>query len=71
MAKVTGNMIIRDILKLDDSGGIARILGSAGMHCVGCPSASGETLEQACAVHGMDEEGLIEEINLFLSAHAS
>ena len=41
----------------------AEILLQAGMHCLGCPAAQEETLEEACAVHGIDVETLIEELN--------
>ena len=41
----------------------AEILMNAGMHCLGCIAASGETLEQACEVHGIDVNELIEELN--------
>ena len=64
MAKVTKDMLIGDMLRLGE--GIAPILMRAGMHCVGCPSAQGETLEEAGLVHGMEVEGLVEEINLYL-----
>ena len=37
-----------------------------GMHCMGCAMASGETLEQACAVHGVDPDEFIEELKAFL-----
>jgi hybrid cluster-associated redox disulfide protein len=67
MATVTKEMLIGDILRKDASGnGVASILMRAGMHCVGCPSAQGETLEEAGMVHGMDSEALVEEINLYL-----
>jgi len=66
MAKVTKDMIIADILKVDM--GIAQILLGAGMNCVGCPAAKGETLEEAATVHGMDADGLAEEINAYLDA---
>lgn len=39
------------------------ILLDAGMHCLGCPSAQAETLEEACAVHGIDVEELIKKLN--------
>ena len=55
-----GEMLQEDI-------GIAPILMNAGMHCVGCPSAQGETLEEACMVHGMDADALVEEINTYLA----
>ena len=66
MAKVTKDMLIGDILKKDTGSGIAEILMRAGMHCVGCPSAARETLEQAGMVHSMDADELVEEINLYL-----
>jgi len=70
MAKVTKDMIIGDILRTDPGTGIAEILMRAGMHCVGCPSAASETLEQAGMVHGMDVDTLIEEINVYLQSIA-
>ena len=39
------------------------ILLDAGMHCLGCPSAQAETLEEACAVHGIDVDELIKKLN--------
>ena len=68
MAMVSKDMIIADILRKDSGTGIAEILGRAGMRCVGCPSAQGETLEQAGAVHGMDPDSLVDEINLYLQS---
>ena len=41
----------------------ADILLEAGMHCLGCPAAAGESLEEACAVHGIDVDVLIEKLN--------
>ena len=41
----------------------ADILLEAGMHCLGCPAAQGESLEEACAVHGIDIDSLIEKLN--------
>ena len=41
----------------------AEILLSAGMHCLGCPASQMETLEEACAVHGIDVEELVEKLN--------
>jgi len=66
MAKVTKDMIISDILQVD--AGIAPILLSKGMNCIGCPAAKGETLEEAAVVHGMDADALAEEINNYLEA---
>lgn len=41
----------------------AEILLQAGMHCLGCPASQEETLEEACAVHGINVDDLIEELN--------
>ncbi len=41
----------------------ADILLEAGMHCLGCPTSQAETLEEACAVHGIDVEELVEKLN--------
>ena len=41
----------------------AEILLAAGMHCLGCPAAKGETIEEACEVHGIDADELIETLN--------
>ena len=47
---------------------VAPVLMSVGMHCLGCPSAQAETLEEAAMVHGIDPELLVEKINAFLNA---
>ena len=41
----------------------AEILMDAGMHCLGCPASQAETLEEACEVHGIDVNELVEELN--------
>lgn len=64
MKKVTKDMIIRDVLALDP--GCAQFLLDIGMHCLGCPSASGESLEMACEVHGADVEQLVADLNAYL-----
>ena len=64
MKQVTKDMIIRDVLMLDP--GCAEFLLNIGMHCLGCPSASGESLEMACAVHGADVEKLVADLNAYL-----
>ena len=56
---ITKDTIIGDILDMDQS--TAPYFLEMGMHCLGCPSARGETLEQACAVHGVDPEELVNE----------
>ncbi len=65
MAQVTKDMIIADMITIDR--GIIAILMNAGMHCVGCPSAQGETLEEASFVHGLDADKLVKEINDYLA----
>ena len=39
----------------------------SGMHCVGCPASQGETIEEACMVHGIETDPLIIKINDFLA----
>lgn len=58
---ITRDMTINEIIAVDR--GIIPILMEAGMHCVGCPSAQAETLEQAVAVHGKDFDELLNKIN--------
>lgn len=58
---ITKDMIIGDIL--DQKPEAAPFLLQMGMHCLGCPSARGETLEQACAVHGVDVDEMLKKIN--------
>lgn len=66
MAKVTKDMIIRDIIEVDYD--IIPILLAEGMHCVGCPSAQGESLEEAALVHGLDPDAIADKINSFLES---
>ena len=61
MAVVTKETMIGDLLRID--AGVAPILLSIGMHCLGCPSAQGESLEEAAMVHGMDIEVLMAKID--------
>lgn len=65
MAQVTKDMLIGQLLKVDAN--IAPILMRAGMHCLGCPSAQGESLEEAAMVHGLDADVLVAQINDFLA----
>ena len=64
MAKVTKEMLIGQLLTLNPN--IAPILMRAGMHCLGCPSSQMESLEEAAAVHGLDADILVQQINDFL-----
>jgi hybrid cluster-associated redox disulfide protein len=65
MATVTKDMSISDVLKLDR--GAASVLISHGMHCLGCPHATAESLADACAAHGSDPDALVEKLNDYLS----
>lgn len=60
MAEITKDMTIGEILRTNPD--IAPVLMNAGMHCLGCPSAQGESLEEAAMVHGLDIDSLMEEI---------
>ncbi len=64
MAKVTKDMIISDVLGIDR--GTVPIFLNSGMHCLGCPSSSGESIEDACAIHGIDADQLIADLNDYL-----
>ena len=61
MATVTKATIIGDILDMDRT--TAPYFLDMGMHCLGCPSSRGETLEEACMVHGVDVNELIKKLN--------
>lgn len=65
MAKISKDMIISDLIQVDPN--IVAILMRAGMHCIGCPSAQGESLEEACMVHGIPVEKLVSVINEYLA----
>ena len=65
---VNKEMTIAEIIRLD--AGIIPILLGSGMHCIGCPSAQGESLEEAFMVHGIELDVLVDAINEHLSANA-
>lgn len=65
MAQVTKDMTIAEVINVDQ--GIIPILINSGMHCIGCPSSQGETLEEAAMVHGMDADSLLSSINEYLA----
>ena len=62
---VTADTLIGEILDHDVT--VAPYFLEMGMHCLGCPSARGESLEQACMVHGVDADELVEKINAHLA----
>jgi hybrid cluster-associated redox disulfide protein len=61
MAVITKDTIIGDILDIAPE--TAPIFFSIGMHCLGCPSSRGETVEEACMVHGVSVDELLEQVN--------
>ena len=65
MTEVTKETIIGDIL--DEHADCAPYFLEIGMHCLGCPSARGESIEQACAVHGTDVDALLEKLNNYFA----
>lgn len=67
MAEVTKETLIGDILDLDM--GTAQFFLDMGMHCLGCPSSRGESIEEACMVHGTDADELVSKINEYLKAN--
>ena len=66
MAKVTKDTIIAEVLEMDE--GTAPFFFEIGMHCLGCPSARGESVADACAVHGVDADALIAKLNAHLES---
>ena len=65
MKEITKDMVIGDILDAD--AGTAMFFFEMGMHCLGCPSARGETIAEACSVHGVDVDELVAKLNAHLS----
>lgn len=62
---ITKDTLIGDILDQDQT--TAQYFMEMGMHCLGCPSARGESLEQACEVHGVDCDEMVAKINAHMS----
>ena len=63
--EITKDMWIGDVLEMDT--GCAQYFFEIGMHCLGCPAARGETIEQACAVHNTDADELVAKLNEYFS----
>ena len=61
MAEITKDTIIGDILDMDAT--TAPFFLEMGMHCLGCPASRGESLEDACAVHGVDPDEMVRKLN--------
>jgi hybrid cluster-associated redox disulfide protein len=63
---VNKDMIIKSVIDMDP--GVAQVFFSHGLFCIGCPSASGESIEDACAVHGIEVDTLINDINEYFKS---
>lgn len=61
MKKINKDMIIGDIIR--ENNGLMDTFSENGMYCVGCPSAQMESIEDACAVHGLDANKLVDALN--------
>lgn len=61
MAEFTKDMTIGELLRTNPEA--APVLMEAGMHCLGCPSAQAESLEEAAMVHGIDADALMAKLN--------
>lgn len=66
MATITKDTIVGDILDIAPETAPAFI--DIGMHCLGCPASRGETVEQACMVHGVDVDDLLQQVNAMIAA---
>ena len=64
--QVTRETIIGDILDMDQS--TAPYFMEIGMHCLGCPASRGETVAEACMVHGVDADDLLAKVNEMIAA---
>lgn len=64
LKEVTKDMTIGDVLDADRE--TVPFFLEMGMHCLGCPASRGESIAQACAVHGVDADDLVNKINEFL-----
>ncbi len=63
--QITKETLIGEALEINQ--GIAPILMGIGMHCLGCPASQGESIADACMVHGVDADELVKKINDFLA----
>lgn len=62
---ITKEMTMGELLSIDR--GVTVVLMNAGMHCIGCPSSIGESLEEACMVHGIEVDELLKNINEYFA----
>ena len=64
MARIEKNTIIGDVLDIAPQ--TAPLFMAIGMHCLGCPSSRGETVEEACMVHGVYCDAFLKQVNYFI-----
>ena len=69
MIQITKDTIIGDILTIAPQ--TAPLFMNIGMHCLGCPASRGESIEEACEVHGVDCDELLEKLNAHLASKKS
>ena len=62
---ITKDMLIGDVLDMDE--GCAEFFLAIGMHCLGCPCSRGESIQQACSVHGTDCDELVAKLNAYFA----
>ncbi|MGN0537416.1 MAG: DUF1858 domain-containing protein [Acutalibacteraceae bacterium] len=67
MIEITKDTIIGEILDIDST--TAPLFFEIGMHCLGCPASRGETIEEACMVHGVDVDELLGKLNAHIAAN--
>lgn len=63
--EITKDMLVGEVLDIDT--GAAEYFFAIGMHCLGCPASRGESIEQACAVHGTDADELVKKLNAYFA----
>ncbi len=66
MAVITEDMTVMEVLKLDKES--ASVFMTFGLHCLGCPGATGESLKDASRVHGISADDLVSELNKFFES---
>ncbi len=66
MAAITKDTLIGEILRMDPDS--EEFFMAMGMYCLGCPASLGETLEQACMVHGVDADEMVQKLNEHLAS---
>ena len=64
MTQISKDITIGELLQVNT--GVIPILMAAGMHCLGCPASQGESIEEACMVHGTNADELVAKLNAFL-----